>query len=491
MFFHSIGRKEIPMSTIIDRLASLPAEKRALILRRLQAGTHTPVTPRPAQEVVSGDVPFLPLQKMLLNMATAFDINYHHFNVSALLEVEHPLDPALVERVVRHLLHHHDVLRLRIFQDESGEWRQFIADDNEKAPVSTIDLSMLPQSEQHAALEAHAARLQESLNLSQGPILRVALFNFGEQRPGRMLLIVHHMAADEFSMRILLEDFATAYRQLSQGQPLRLPPKTTSFKERNERIIAYAQSAALREELPYWLGLPWKEVAPLPVDYAEGLYESPQPRRIEHLFSKEETHALRRSIPGPGGAHIREMLVTALMQVFTSWSGSRTHLFALLTSGRQPLFADMDLSRTAGWLAMTPATVLQLPDTTSAYERLRSVTEQLQRIPNEGIGYSLLNFLSDDEEIISACSEHPKPMVAFNYLGQRFTPAPFRPAPESMGRVSRIPNLWTSGMQVINMEMVDQRLLMRWEYSENVYRHSTIEGHIDHFREALRSLTQS
>lgn len=481
------------MADMIERLASLSPEKRALILRRLSA-TRSMTSAHPTkQEPVVGNVPLLPLPRQFLTMAAAFGLNYHHFNVATLLEVEHPLEPMLVEQVVRHLLEHHDALRLRIEQDENG-WRQYIIHPDEMGavPFSVLDLSQLSEAEQTATIEATAAQLQTSLNLSHGPIVRVVYFNLGSSsksgRPGRLFFLVHHMATDEFSMRILSEDFVTAYQQLSRGEPMCLPPKTTSVKEHHERLVAYAQSATLREERGYWQGLPWAEIQPVPVDYAKGVSATAIPRIVEMQLSVEETRTVMHSIPGPGGARLRDLVLTALMQVFTCWSGTQTHLFTLLGSGRKPIFEDMDLSRTVGWLSVIPNAVLQLPATNSAEEMVRSVTEQLRRIPNEGVGYALLSNYSGDAEIAAEFGSYPRPTVAFNYLGQRFTSNLLNSASESVGRLSQVPNLWNSRIQVVSAELVAHQLHIRWEYSETVYSQATIEGFIQHFREALQSL---
>ena len=67
-----------------------------------------------------------------------------------------------------------------------------------------------------------------------------------------MLLIIHHLVVDGVSWRILLEDFKTAYQQWKEGEELRLPPKTASFREWAELEAEYAGSRELERELDYW-----------------------------------------------------------------------------------------------------------------------------------------------------------------------------------------------------------------------------------------------
>jgi len=87
--------------------------------------------------------------------------------------------------------------------------------------------------------------------------LRVA-FNLGQQN--KPPVDSHHLAVDGVSWRILLEDFQTAYEQVSRGEAIHLPPKTTSFKQWAER----STQAELQQEQDYWLAERRKPVARRP-----------------------------------------------------------------------------------------------------------------------------------------------------------------------------------------------------------------------------------
>src|ERR687896_1563261 len=201
------------------------------------------------QGLVSGEVPLTPIQRWFFEQGLP---EPQHFNQSVLLEVGAELEPGWVQRVVRELLVQHDALRLR-FSPAGGQWRQVNAGLDEGVPFGVVDLSGLAEEAQPGVVEEVAAAQQGSLNLEVGPLLRVVLFQLGAGRPGRLLLVVHHLAVDGVSWRVLLEDFQRAYQQLRRGQAIELPPKTTAFKAWAERLIGYGRSEAVREELDYWL----------------------------------------------------------------------------------------------------------------------------------------------------------------------------------------------------------------------------------------------
>ena len=78
-------------------------------------------------------------------------------------------------------------------------------------------------------------------------MLKVVLFESGEQRAQRLLIVGHHLAVDGVSWRILVEDLGTVYEQLEAGVAVRLPAKTSSLPEWSRRLREYGGSAAVRE----------------------------------------------------------------------------------------------------------------------------------------------------------------------------------------------------------------------------------------------------
>ncbi len=475
------------MENLAERLAKLSPEKRAMILGQLARQEQNISASQAEQGLVTGPVPLLPAQQKLLDMMAAYRLNYHHYNMCIMLEVAQPLDPAQVRQVIQCLMIHHDALRLRVHHAESG-WQQFIDSPGEDIPFSMQDFSALSEEEQKHAIEAAAAQWQIKLNITTGPVLRIVYFYLGSQRPGRLLFIVHHMASDAYSLRLLLEDFFTAYQQLSEDKPILLPAKTSSIQQRAERMLAYAHSPEIRKELDYWFSLPWQEVVPLPVDFPQGVTAWPRPQELEITWGTEETRALIRSVRRSCCTQPRDVVLAALMHVLARWNGSRTQLFAMHHHGRKSLFEDLDFSRTIGWLSVHPNVVLRLPESEVPEKLVSAVNEQLACIPSAGAGFELLRQASGDPAIAERFSAMSGPNVVFNYLGQRRTSSLFRPARESVGAQICLPNLWKSDLQMIFAEIVDEQLHLHWEYSETVYRRSTIEHLANQFLETLQSL---
>ncbi len=434
------------------------------------------------QRLITGEVPLTPIQHWFFAQN---QLDSHYWNQSLLLEIQQGHELNLWEQVVQHLVEHHDALRLRFHRQESG-WKQIISAAEETAVFTQIDLSVLPD-EQKTAIEKTAAELQASLNLSDGSLVKFALFDLGAQTSRRLLIIIHHLAVDGISWRILLEDLQTAYQQLSQGETITLPNKTTSFQEWSYRLQEYAQSPTLKQELNYWLTQLKKPISPLPVDYAEGKNTVAEARTVSVSLSQQETQALLQDVHQAYHTQINDVLLTALVQAFAEWTGENSLLLELEGHGREDIFSDVNLSRTVGWFT-THFPALLIGTVEDLGNALKAVKEQLRSIPNRGFGYGVLRYLSDEGEQLQGL---PQAEVLFNYLGQTdqvmSQSSLFAPAQESAGSARSLRGGRVYLLEVVAI-VVGGQLQVNWTYSEAIHQRATVEKLANSFIKALRSL---
>ncbi len=447
------------------------------------------------QGLIEGPVPFTGSQAHFFNELHSFNPN--HSNGVMLLKTFQPLDFMLVKQTIHHLYRHHDALRLRFVQEGIG-WRQFMIGDEDLEPIPTtwLDVSVLTESEQIAILETIVSQLNTKLHLSNGPLTSVAYFNFGDQRPGRLLWVMHHLVTDGFSMDILAQDFQTVYQQLIHGQEPHLSLKTTSFKALAEHQHVLAKSAVFQRELEeYWLKLPWERVVPLPLDNPEGkrFDTLASSRTVEAMLSAEETRTLLERVISPD-IRIMEVLLTALAWVCTSWTGSPLTYVRVIEHGRD-IFDEMDLSRTVGYIAYGNRLLLDIEKASEVAEVLPLIKEQLRRVPNRGIGYSLLSRLSEDEQIKRRMQIVPRfREINFNYInyvgytGSILPEAPFfEVAQEKKGPTRGLQEYRDCTLGCVCI-ITDDQLRIQWEYGENIHHHSTIQALARAYIETLNIL---
>jgi amino acid adenylation domain-containing protein/non-ribosomal peptide synthase protein (TIGR01720 family)/FkbM family methyltransferase len=438
------------------------------------------------QGVETGTVRLTPSQHWFFEQKLA---DPHHFNQSALVEVQ-PAEPRVFEKVFEHLMLHHDALRLRFVHEENG-WHQFYTSSGESVSLGWEDLSDFSEAEQQSRLESRAAELQTSLNLQDGPLMRAAVFNLGAGRPNVLLLVIHHLVVDAISWRILMEDFETAYGQLLAGRAVQFPSKTASFKQWSERLDEYAQSDEVQEGRQYWLDESRLRAAVLPLDFTEGDNTVASALNVSVSLDVEETAALLRDVPKAYNTQINDVLLVALVQAFSKWTGAASLLVDMEGHGRETISDNLDISRTVGWFTSVFPVLLELPEDGEAGEALKSVKEQLRRVPHHGLGYGLLRYLSADAEVSARLLSMPQAEVSFNYLG-KFERDEAKTAILGASRETNAPVHSPRGARryllEINGSVSEGRLRFSWSYSANRHTAASVERLANEFIDRLRSL---
>ncbi|HEX6292635.1 MAG TPA: amino acid adenylation domain-containing protein [Herpetosiphonaceae bacterium] len=441
------------------------------------------------QGIVTGPVPLTPIQQRFFEQEQP---QPHHWNQSLLLATRQPLDAALLAQAIQQLVAHHDALRLRFVRTPTG-WQQHNAPPDDTPPLITIDLMTVPEPQQSAALEAEVAAHQAGLDLTDGPLFRAVLFTLGPQHGSRLLLAVHHLVVDGVSWRTLLEDLQTAYRQISQDARPQLPLKTTAYRQWAERLADYAQAPALHDEWRYWRGAVPAYVPRLPLDIPSGRAANTEgtSQSVTIALDAEETRALLQDVPQVYHTQINDILLAAVAIAFKRGLRIAPLLIDLEGQGREPLFDDLDVSRTVGWFTTVFPVLLTLPHDAQPGDALKAIKEQLRRIPQRGIGYGLLRYLSGQPALMAALRAQPQAEVGFNYLGQFDQvfddTAIFRPASESSGP-GRAAQARRAHLLDINAHVFENCLQVDWIYSTAVHQEATIAELARGFADALREL---
>jgi len=439
------------------------------------------------QGFVSGESPLTPIQNWFFEQQLP---EPHHWNQAVLFAVDQPLQASLLQRTIDQLLRQHDALRLR-FRKENDAWKQDVGSIDEQTPFHHIDLTAVPDHDQKEAIESLAASIQASLDLEHGPIMRVALFDLGAEKPQRLLVVIHHLAVDGVSWRILLEDLQTAYQQLKAGQKITLPPKSTSYKYWAEKLHGYAQSPDFEKEAAYWQTSLNKQSVKLPVDYAHGKNSEASAQVVEAALSEEETSMLLKEVHAVYRTQINDLLLTALVLSFSKMTNGRSLLIEMEGHGREDLFEDVDLSRTVGWFTSIYPVLLDLSKAHTIGDAIKTVKEQLRQMPNHGIGFSILRYLSKNAVIADSMKRLPLPEISFNYLGQfdqgQASAIAFRGATESSGADHSL-NGGRSHLLEITSTVTGGRLQVEWTYSQHIHRRATIERFAQAYLTELRAI---
>ncbi|CAI6267042.1 plipastatin non-ribosomal peptide synthetase PpsC [Bacillus subtilis] len=433
------------------------------------------------QGPVQGDVPWTPVQQWFFSQ----DIEErHHFNQSVMLFHSGRLSENAIRPALKKLAEHHDALRM-VYRNDDRRWIQSNQGIHE-SQLYSLRTSDLSQSESgwETQIKQEVADLQQSINLQEGPLLHAALFK--TLTGDYLFLAIHHLVVDGVSWRILLEDLSAGYQQAAAGQTIQLPPKTDSYQEYARRIQEYAQSSKLIREEAYWRTVEEQQAAELP-------YEIPHHVNID--FSKRDslsfslteadTAVLLQNVNHAYGTDTQDILLTAASLAICEWTGGSKLRIAMEGHGREHILPELDISRTVGWFtSMYPALISFENHRDELGTSVKTVKDTLGRIPNKGVGYGMLKYLTHPENKSITFSKTPE--ISFNYLGQ-FNDIErqdtFRPS--SLGSGKDITHTWKRE-QIIEMSAMtaDKKLHFNLSYPPARFHRNTMEqliNRIEHF----------
>lgn len=399
-----------------------------------------------------------------------------HWNVSLLAEIRDCLEQALLEQSLQLVVARHDALRWRFAKTATG-W--CLHEDSEVValPFEYVDFSAKWARSQRKAIEEAADKLQTSLHLSDGPLWRAAYFDLGADRPPRLLIVAHHLIADETSLRIFLHDWLTIYEQLRRDQPVSLPPQTASYQEWLQTLVAAAQP----EELTHWQQLSATSLPALPIDHPDGANTYGQVDRVSVSLNSKETESLLHHVPQAADADVNEIVLTALTLALAQWAGESGVLLELERDVR--MLSGRDFTGTMGWLAAKFPVWLEVETLTDVAAALDAVKAQLRAIPRDGLGYGLLRY----RERKAWLRDLPEPKVSFKYLTFPPEETAWRMAPESVG-LEHHPHNERNILLAVTGAMNLTTLEFRWDYASEQFEQKNIGLLVNGFIEELRKL---
>jgi non-ribosomal peptide synthase protein (TIGR01720 family) len=374
----------------------------------------------------SGPVPLTPIVHWLRERGGSADA----FRQAVTVTVPPGLGTERLAAALQTVLDHHDALRMRLTR-AAGDWRLDIAPPGAVVAgkcVERVDASGLDAGDRDALVAARSAAAAGELAPEDGKMVRAVWFDAGRDRPGRLLLVLHHLVVDGVSWRILLPDLAAAWSAAGAGGAAQLPPVGTSLRRWATGLAAAANDPALTGDPAAWAAVLSTPDPPLAPSSAPG-----RTRRLAVSLPARHTEPLLTDVPATFNGRTDDVLLTALalavarLRYERGLGAGSAVLLDLEGHGRQEdIVPGADLSRTVGWFTSLFPVRLDpgAPDWDeiriggpAAGGALKLVKEQLRAIPGgNGTGYGLLRHLNPGTA--GELARLPTPQIAFNYLGR-------------------------------------------------------------------------
>jgi amino acid adenylation domain-containing protein/non-ribosomal peptide synthase protein (TIGR01720 family) len=397
------------------------------------------------------------------------------------------LDPGGLREAFEAVVCLHEGLRQR-FCKEADRWQTMITDKQLSAAFDVVacDVDALQADEIAATVERIVLDLNGSLNLTDGPLIRLTCLDLGRDHGMQLVISSHWLILDNYSARVVLDDLRNAYAQIMARDRPVLPPKSASIRQCVERLHEYARSDALANELELWLRL--EDAPAVPLDFPGGVNSEASVRRYDAVLDSEATSGLHFGMRRLG-VEMKDLLLTALLRTITNWTREQSMIVEYESHGREWLSDGLDVSRTVGRLSVLTPIRLERDRTRTSEEELLHVVAMLRSIPRGGIGYAVLRYLHPDRSVRQELVDTRSASIGLNFWGDLsayVTPAlypTFAVFGTHHGRNCHRP-------RAIDVMAAEVRgvLVVQWTYSANLHAGSTIEGLSHQLVCELRSL---
>ncbi|HUF61819.1 MAG TPA: amino acid adenylation domain-containing protein [Verrucomicrobiales bacterium] len=233
-----------------DPAANLSLEARALLEKRLLLLQAR----RPSSQTIRRRslLPLSPLSfaQQRLWFLDRMEPGLPLYNIPIALRLSGPLDASLLERSLREIVRRHQVLRTT-FPAEKGEPVQRIHPDP-NFTLSIVSLLDLPETEREFhALRKISEEAVRPFDLSSDLMLRAALFRLTEGEHF-LLLVLHHIAADGWSLHILFRELSLLYQAFAAGESFPLPDLPIQYADYASWQRELLESDAIHALVDYW-----------------------------------------------------------------------------------------------------------------------------------------------------------------------------------------------------------------------------------------------
>lgn len=422
-----------------------------------------------SQQPAVGEVGLLPIQEEFLRLNHEAP---NQFNQALMLKTNIKIKQENLQQVMDEIVQHHDSLRFRYVSKKGNVTQRYEPhDETTRIPVTAYQLEIKPE-DLASELEKRATKIQQTINLTQGPIAQVALFNtaFGDQY---LLIIVHHLAVDGVSWRIILEDIELLLDQVHENQELSLPAKTSSYQDWAKELAVFRNKI----DRNLWLEYEKYSQAELQEKVQIRLTEM-KVKQVE--LTEELTEVLLSSANKAYNTTINDLLLAAFSLAYFQLFEQYSELSVMMEGhGRETEIFTTDLVRTVGWFTTRYPVKLSKEHVKDVARQIIETKETFRKVTNNGLDYSIFSQMNE--------FELKEPTLSFNYLGQldqdlnnKYFSATELPIGEVVGT-----DIVSTYLLDINLQVKDQKLQINLKYDPSSYSETEMTEFLKAYLEKL------
>ncbi|MGY3450251.1 amino acid adenylation domain-containing protein [Bradyrhizobium sp. USDA 4353] len=313
----------------LDELRARQLEIATFLREASAAGDALP----PIEVRRSGDLPLSFAQERLwfleqLGLATS---SYH---VAVAIRMDGDLNEEPLRKTFEAIVDRHEVLRTR-FDNVAGQPRQ-IVESNSSCRLELIDLSALDEDEQAAEVDRESiVHATQPFDLQAGSPLRIRLLRLAS-REHILLLAMHHIVSDAWSIEVLIGEITALYRAFCSGEPAALNPLPMQYADYALWQRGWLAGEALERQLQYWTqrlsGAPPQ--LELPISRSRSAATASTGETYAFSLSEKTTSRLRALARGES-ATLFMVLLAAFQLLLSRYSGQSDVVVGSPVAGRR------------------------------------------------------------------------------------------------------------------------------------------------------------
>lgn len=407
--------------------------------------------------------------------------NNPSYNISVAARLGGLLNVIALEHSFREIVQRHEVLRTT-FREAEGEPVQVIA-STLNLTISAVNVRHLTDGEREIEIQRLATQeAKRPFDLAAGPLLRVLLLHL-EEAEHILVMTMHHIASDGWSMRVLLRELIALYEASCTGQPSPLPDLPIQYLDFAHWQRQWLQGDLLLTQLTYWKQQ--LEVTPpvleLPTDRPRPAVQTFNGATYSRVIPKSLSEGLT-TLSLQSGATLFTTLLAAFQILLYRYTGQDDICTGVPIANRE----QAEIQGLIGFFVNT----LALRTDLSGNPSFQQLLSRVRQVVLGAHAHQSLPF----EQLVKALQ--PARASSYNPLFQVMFVLHNAPIPPLMA-----PGLTLSSWTVetgtaqfdltLSMSYTEQGLIGTWEYNTDLFDGSTIERIAAHFQNLLSAIVEN
>ena len=308
---------ELPLRSIFENPTIAGLSREVEVARAKQNGLTAPPL---VQAVRGGELP-LSFSQQRLWFLDQLDPGNPAYNIHAAVRLMGEVDIDLLKRSLEAVIERHEILRTTFPASDGLPFQLVSPRVPLELPITDLEPYATEEREEQA-LSLIVAESQRPFDLAAGPLLRTRLLRVSE-RDHILIVTMHHIVSDAWSMGILVRDAAAFYKSFAEDTPVSLPALQLQYADYASWQREWLQPEVLAESLNYWkrqlldkplnMQLPTDKARPATQTYNGALY----PIEIEEALADEVESLSRRE-----SVSVFMTLLTAFEVMLSRYTGS-------------------------------------------------------------------------------------------------------------------------------------------------------------------------